>query len=235
MDGGGGRQPGDRHNVLVPRSQEGDTAGSPWARRLPQRRWRDPRLLLGLLLVAVCVVVGARLLSTADDYTLVWSARRDLPAGSALSATDVKAHSVRFRDQADADRYLPADQALTGAVLSRALGAGELLPRAALAPANARSPDELALAVESASVPPALSQGDRVDVWVVPAQVEGRTQPARRVLASVVVVSAGTSASSFGGSGLRTVVVAVDQAGGRLGSVLPALARGEIVLVRLGV
>jgi hypothetical protein len=180
------------------------------------------------------VVVGARLLATADDYTLVWSARRDLPAGSALSAADVTAHSVRFRDQADADRYLSADQSLAGAVLSRALGAGELLPRAAVATANGPSPDELALPVESTAVPPGLSQGDRVDVWVVPAEAGPRNALASRVLSSVVVVSAGSSATSLGSSGLRTVVVGVDGADGRLASVLPALARGEVVLVRLG-
>ena len=224
-----------------------ETVDSPWARRLQQARWRDPRLLLGVLLVLVSVLAGARLLAAADDYALVWAAKRDLPVGAALAQPDLQARAVRFRDQGDADRYLSAEQPLAGAVLARPLGAGELVPAAALAAPGQSSFDELPLAVAQTAAPVDLREGDVVDVWVVPsadsvgasgARIGSRdgttSSPAQEVLSSVVVVSAGGDTTMLGSSGVRTVVVGVDDAQGPLSSVLPALAAGDVVLVRQG-
>ena len=36
--------------------------------------WRDPRLWIGVVLVAASVVAGARLLAAADDTVQVWAA-----------------------------------------------------------------------------------------------------------------------------------------------------------------
>ena len=190
--------------------------------------------MLGLLLVAVCGVVGARVLASADDYALVWSATRDLPAGATLDAAAVQPHSIRFRDQADADRYLGTEQSLTGAVLTRPLGAGELIPSAAIATTGGEPLDELPLGVAAAAMPAGLRQGDRVDVWVVPIRPDGRSTPASRVLSSVTVVSAGGVQAGLGGAALRTVVVGVEHDDRQLSSVLPALTGGDVVLVRLG-
>ena len=35
--------------------------------------WRDPRLWIGVAIVAVSVVVGSRLLAAADDSVAVWA------------------------------------------------------------------------------------------------------------------------------------------------------------------
>ena len=40
--------------------------------------WRDPRLWIGIAIVAVSVVAGARLLAAADDSVTVWAAAADL-------------------------------------------------------------------------------------------------------------------------------------------------------------
>jgi hypothetical protein len=113
---------------LVAQTGSAEPVDSPWARRLRQARWRDPRLLLGVLLVLVSVIAGARLLAAADDYVLVWAAKRDLPVGAALEQPDLQARAVRFRDQGDANRYLSAEQPLAGSVLARPLGRGRAGP-----------------------------------------------------------------------------------------------------------
>ena len=221
---------------------------SSWARRVARPRWRDPRLLLGVLLVLVCVLGGARLLSTADDYVEVWSASHDLSAGSALEAEDLQVRRVRFADQADADRYVSAEVAPLGVVLARAMGAGELLPRAALQGSAQPALAELPLAVAEASVPTDLARGDVVDVWVVPDEdltttltpADGRRSAiapvlAERVLPGVVVLSTGDGAVPLGGGGIRTIVVGVGaEEAQRLPSMLPALSAGEVVIVRMG-
>ena len=105
-----------------------DTA--PAATRSRPPGWRNPRLLLGLVLVAASVVLGARLMATADDTVPVWALARDLPAGATVSSADLESRNVRFPDGATADAYLSAsDPVPSGARLARAVSAGELLPR----------------------------------------------------------------------------------------------------------
>jgi hypothetical protein len=227
--------------------------GSPSASRLSARRWRDPRLLLGLVLVAVSVLVGARLVSPADAHTQVWSTTRALPVGWRLQRGDLELHEVRFGTSADAGHYLAARESPAGGVLSRALGSGELVPRGALASSQRSALVEVPLGLEPAAAPADLAVGDRVDVWVVPtdpslpepaATGQGTTagagsgsarSDAAKVLREVVVLSAGAGGSSFGSSATRTVVVGVSHAAARrLPTVLPALVTGQVVLVRLG-
>ncbi len=95
-----------------------DMPASPSASRLSAPGWLDGRLVLGVLLVLVSVVVGARVLSSADRSTLVWAAATDLSAGAALTSADVEPVRVRLLDGL-ADRYVPQQQDLVGQVLER--------------------------------------------------------------------------------------------------------------------
>ena len=204
----------------------GGAPGSPWARRGSRPRWRDPRLLLGVLLVLVSVLLGARILAAADDTVPVWAVSRDLPTGGRLDAAAVEVVRVRMSDAGpylDGLRPIPA-----GAVVTHPLAAHELLPSSAVAPAGSQPTVQLPLGVDSSSLPADLGAGDLVDVWVVP--TDGRAR-ARLALASVVVVSA-DEPTSFGAGSTRTVVVGLQSGGDQLTTVLPALASGDVVLVR---
>src|SRR3954447_17822468 len=107
--------------------------GSPPVVRSRRPGWRDPRLAVGLVLVCLSVLLGARLFATADDTVAVLAARNPLVAGQQVSAADLTTVRVRFGSAQAADLYLPADAALPeGTVLRRDVGAGELLPRAGL-------------------------------------------------------------------------------------------------------
>lgn len=145
-----------------------DIPGSPRASRLATPRWLDGRLVLGVLLVLVSVVVGARVLSAADRSTLVYALRADMAAGSEVSPEDVQPVRVRLFD--NADRYLSADRPLPpGYVLRRAVGSDELLPLDAVAPAGAEVDYRLVtVAVESGHLPVSLAAKQQVDVWVTP-------------------------------------------------------------------
>lgn len=163
-----------RHDVAapVPDAHSGgalsDTPGSPRASRLATPGWLDGRLVLGVLLVLVSVVVGARVLSAADRSTLVYAANKDLAAGSEVTGADVDVVRVRLFD--NAEEYLRAGQELPpGYVVGRAVGAGELLPRDALRIAGAEVDFRLVtVPVEVGHLPPDLRKGVQVDVWVTP-------------------------------------------------------------------
>ena len=192
----------------------------PAALRGQRPAWRDPRLWIGIVLVAASVVVGARVLAAADDTVQVWAAAPDLGAGQRVEADDLVAQRVRFAD-ADAlagyftvDDELPADLELT-----RSVAAGELLPRGAVGTPDETGLVEVPVAVEPELVPPSVAPGDVVDVYVVApisADADGQAQAAaaRRARRSTgaTVVDAPELASSFGTSGKRQLVLAVPEA-----------------------
>ncbi|UMG91771.1 hypothetical protein [Nocardioides sp. TF02-7] len=207
----------------------------PPAARVTRAGWRDPRLWIGVLLVAGSVVLGARVLAAADDSVAVWALAGDVGPGTVLDEGDLVAVRVGFADDTDLDRYLPTDEALPeGALLVRGLGAGELLPRAALGDANAAGTVRLPLDVEPHRVPPTVDVGSVVDVWVGvagsgsgpgtgrgtgPGAGPGASAPtdpaAGPALAAVTVVDAPPADESIAVSGTRQLVLAVadDQVG----------------------
>jgi hypothetical protein len=135
----------------------------PVPRRVRPPRWLDLRLVLGLVLVLGSVLLGARVVSAADATVPVWAAAGDLAAGTVLTAEDLVAVDVRLDDVAGS--YLSTSTRPEGRTLGRAVGDGELLPRAALA-----EPDRLvqvALPVQAGYVPPSLRRGQLVDVYAV--------------------------------------------------------------------
>src|SRR5215212_3855361 len=102
----------------------------PTPRRLRPPRWLDLQLVLGLLLVLGSVLLGARVVSAADATVRVWAATDDLAAGTVLTSDDLVAVDVRLDDAARA--YLSTTTRPEGRTLSRAVSAGELLPRSTL-------------------------------------------------------------------------------------------------------
>jgi hypothetical protein len=200
--------------------------------------------VVGIAVIAVCALLGARLLDASDDTVPVWAARGSLAEGQPLTAADVTRRQVRFADRADADRYLSAESALPdGTVLARAVGAGELLPRAAVGPAGTGDLTEVPLSVGTEAVPATVRVGSVVDVWVTPdgtltdagsatgGAPGGPVPRSTLVFDDVAVVSAPRTGTSLGPAATRQVIVGV---GGeqlsRLPRALAALAGGTVVL-----
>ena len=175
--------------------------------------WRDPRLWIGLLIVAGSVVLGARLLAAADESVSVWAVVGDHGVGAPVGSDDVVAVRVRFADDADLDRYLPADDPLPdGIVLARAIGSGELLPRAAIGTDAGAGTVQVPLDLEPTRVPPSVDAGSVVDVWIGGAGRRGNHVAGEIALSSVTVIAAPPVEESFAVSGTRQLVLAVDEA-----------------------
>ena len=193
------------------------TLGSPVppARRSGAPGWRDPRLWIGIAIVAASVLVGSRVLAAADDTVALWVLADDAGVGEALSPDDLVSERVRFADGDEVERYLAVEEPLPDELrLLRGLGAGELLPRAALGAADAADTVEISLPVAPLLVPPAVAAGSVVDIYLsdrsAPASEGGRSTPTGPALAEVSVVAAPAAQETFAASGDRQVVLAVD-------------------------
>jgi hypothetical protein len=209
----------------------GDGLPGPTPRRIRPPRWLDLRLVLGVLLVLGSVLLGARVLSSADATVPVWAAGGDLAPGTELTAEDLVAVDVRLDDAADA--YLSAGTRPEGWTLSRAVRAGELLPRSAL-----EEPTELvqlALPVQAGYVPPGLVRGQLVDVYAVADPAAGATGVADGSVTLVVgmapvqAVSGRTEGVLATSSTAVQVVIAV--AAEEAPDVLAAIAGRPLVVV----
>ncbi|MFL6160271.1 MAG: hypothetical protein ACJ72D_29630 [Marmoricola sp.] len=216
--------------------QQEAVVGAPPARRFNPAGWRDPRLVLGVVLVAGCTVLGSVVLAAADDTVAVWAVRRDEPAGIRLERSDLVQRRVRLTG-GGARRYLRVggpDPA--GRTLVREVGADELLPAAAMATSTEPSGVQVPLDLAVGDLPTTLEVGDRVDVWVVPREGEGGTTRAadavaRRLLEQVVVVVLPHGDDPLAPTSTRAVLLRVP-AEADLAALLGATAAGRLVLTR---
>ena len=147
---------------------------SPPARRLHHPSWLDLRLIVGTLLVLVSVLVGAKVVASADRSVQVWALARDVAAGTTLVADDLRPARVRLFDNGAA--YLQAVQSPTGRTVTRDMHAGELLPRLAVVPTEPAAIVDIPVQAGNA---PGLARGALIDVWstakgCVPIQVLSR-------------------------------------------------------------
>lgn len=198
------------------------------AARLRAPSWRDPRLVVGLVLVLASVLVGARVVSAADSTVPVWVAAHTLVPGQEITTADVRA--VRVHLEGGAGGYLPAhEQPPHGAVALREVSSGDLLPRSAVGSAAALTTRPVGLPV-TGPLPSGLVAGALVDVWVTPAPVRGAV-PA--VTSTTTAASGGAAAAAPDAGGPRqlataAVVQEVVTEGGSF-----ATGRGGLVQVQL--
>ncbi len=177
-------------------------------------------------------------MAAADDTILVWSAERDLAAGEQVTSDDLSARAVRFVEGPGLAEYLLAETGVPeGTRVGRSVGAGELLPRSALAPATDTGVIEVPVAVDAGQLPPSVGAGSIVSVWVAGevAPTDTQTPRATLVLADVVVIEAPRVTDAFGAGAERQLVlgVPVDQAGD-LAAAVGAAASGRVVITRQG-
>jgi hypothetical protein len=213
---------------------------TPTVARLRRPGWRDPRLVLGMVLVAASVALGSWAVSAAGRTVAVYAAAGPLTPGQALDARDLRAVEVRLGP--GSGKYFLAGEPLPEDLVAlRVVGNGELVPRSALGAAEE-------LAVRAVAVPVTGTLSDRVtdgalvDVWFVPSSeggaargpepagaVPGEGEPyelAQQVVVAQVAEAGGTLVT--GGATTLHVLVPTDD----LPGVLAALAAdGEISVV----
>ena len=185
----------------------------PAARRSSPPGWRDPRLWIGLAIVAASILAGALVLGTSDDTVPVWAAADSLGEGHVLTGDDLAVRRVRLDDDT-ASHYFTADDQLPADLrLSRDVASGELLPRSAVTRADTRELRQVPISVSPGQVPGTVGVGDQVDVYLRPASRTSCAGAAvcdgRPVLTAVTVSDAPPVDAAFGADGRRTLVLAM--------------------------
>ena len=195
------------------------------APRIRPPSWRDPRLGVGVLLVALAVALGWWAVSSASARVGVWAATQTLTPGSSL-AGNVTAVDV---DPAIAPLYLSVQTEPSG-VVDRVIQPGELVPISAITD----SPALRTLVVPSSSaIPEGTGPGSRVDVWHTPGRAISGERGEPALVAEDVLVQAVLTDSSFLASQYGGVQILIEPE--RLPALLAAMADdGNLVVVPRG-
>lgn len=187
----------------------------------------DPRLLIGLVLVAASVAGVVAIVSTADETVQVYSAKVALSPGDRIEPSDVGTSSVRVPG-ADTLYLLPGDIPNDGFVLTRSVSAGELIPASAVGSVSGLRLTSLVLEVNGA-LAASIEPGSLVDVWSSKEVESGQFGAPAVIVSSATVVRLVESDTIMAGGGSIAVEVLVPRA--RVARVLEAVSNSDAMSI----
>lgn len=202
------------------------TAAVPRARRLTRPRWRDPRLLIGAVLVLLSLLATTGLVRAVAQTTRVWAAAEALVPGSVITPDSLIAVEVKLPVSGPA--YIEADSVLAeGTTVRAVVGEGELLARSVLV-AQADLPGRVVSVDVSSALPAAVARGSGVDIWATDAR-SAEAAPPSAILTEVDVLSVDRGTRDFTAPGGARIEVYVPD--GRIAEVVRAQALGHHISV----
>ena len=180
-------------------------------------RFKDPRFVIGMLLIIVGIVAGIFIVDSANKGISTYVLTEDAAAGQELHEDQLKLVTV----QVPKGRYVSEGKLKSGTYLVRSVGRGELLPISAI---SEHAPSSQVLVVPLAQPLPKFARvGDAVDLYFG----DRNAGTAKLIAAHAMIVSPGVH-GQFDNS--TKVELAIDQ--GSLSAVVSALGtNGSIVAV----
>lgn len=202
------------------------------AQRLRKPGWRDPRLIIGLVLMALGIGLGSAIINAASNTVTVYAAAKTLTEGAALEPGNLVAKEVRIPDH---ERHYLTPEATDATWwqsdprLARTISAGELVPLSALTNETNSQLRPVTFSVGVGSSEEGLDVGTVVDLWHVS---DANSDDEPRLLAQGLQVSGVSEESgplALAGSKAVTVLIPLDD----LKDVLHAKSSaGSVELVR---
>lgn len=197
--------------------------------RRPERTDRgairlDPRLLIGIVLIAASTTGVWALVDGLDDSAATYVTRDTLTPGTRIDADDLEVASVRLG--AHAGEYLtPDDLPDSGLVVVRTIEAGELIPESAVDTVDRAG---LATVVVSsrAALPGSLAPGATVDVWAAH-RADRDTYEPPTVLVAGAEIAAVQEPEGMVDAGGPSVELLVPRE--KVAALLEALAAGDVI------
>ncbi|ABY23361.1 conserved hypothetical protein [Renibacterium salmoninarum ATCC 33209] len=194
---------------------------SPAAPRLKRPSWRDPRLLIGILLVLVSVAAVVVLVGGADKTVDVYAAKSDIAVGHTINQELLERVKVRL-DEVQDHYFLASDIFPGNAVAARRIPHGDLVAKSSVDQPQALARNPVAPTLEE-KLPIGAKVGSRVDVWVsLPdAKTGGFVEP-RLLLPGVEISQLDSESNGLGSARTTTVYVLAGKP--QLPQILGALA-----------
>jgi hypothetical protein len=194
--------------------------------------WFDPRFAIGLALVVTSVLGVLWIVSSADSSVHVYAAREALSPGDRIRAGDLVDESVRI-GRLDS-RYLGREDLPTdGVVVTKAVGAGELVPASAVGSTTGIRMTSMVVPL-SGQLARSIEPGAVVDLWSAQAAQGGAFGPPTVLVPSATVVRTIKADGVVVGGGGESVELLVPRT--RTARVLEAVANDDAIsLVPAGI
>ena len=184
----------------------------------------DPRLIIGIVLIAGSTTGVWALVSGFDDSIEVYVARDTITAGSAVEADDLAVESVRLGSSTE--RYLLADDEVSGGlVATRTVQAGEFVPKSAVDGAD-RTGLSVVVVPSRGQLPSGLSAGDRIDVWSAKAVERGSFEPPTVLISDAEIAGLVESEGMVQSEGVSVELLVPRE---KIAALLEALAAGDAI------
>ncbi|MCD2444006.1 SAF domain-containing protein [Agromyces sp. SYSU K20354] len=184
----------------------------------------DPRLIIGIVLIAGSTTGVWALVSGFDDSIEVYVAHETITAGSAVEVDDLAVESVRLGSSAE--RYLLADAPVgDGLVATRTVQAGEFVPRSAVDEVD-RTGLSVVVVPSRGPLPSGLSAGDRIDVWSAAALERGSFEPPKVLISDAEIAGLVESEGMVQADGVSVELLVPRE---KVAALLEALAAGDAI------
>lgn len=160
--------------------------------------WKDPRLIIGLLLVFVSIAAVVAIVEGADRTIKVYAAKERIDVGQHVTAKDLVAVPVQLGDVRN--EYVAASGGVPGnSYAQRLVNEGELLAASALGQADELERKPVGITVDEA-LPDEAKVGSRVDVWVSAPLEDGSFSDPELLLPGAEISEITNSSSALGSS-----------------------------------
>ncbi|WP_415857190.1 SAF domain-containing protein [Sinomonas sp. G460-2] len=177
--------------------------------RLRKPSWKDPRLLVGVLLVLASIAGVGALVRAADTSIVAYAAKDEIAVGAAVGPDQLVAVEVRLGGAEG--RYLTRGSVPDGKIAVQRVAKGDLVPASSLGAPSSLGRKPLPIAITEA-LPSEAVAGTHVDVWVAaPDGRNGFAEP-RRIVTAAEIAHVATAQSALGGTRETVVQVLVEDA-----------------------
>ncbi|MGP4031338.1 hypothetical protein [Pseudarthrobacter sp. 1C304] len=176
--------------------------------RLKKPSWKDPKLLVGILLVLASVAGVVSLVGAADQTAEAYTAREPIAVGEKLTVDKLNRVKVRLGDVEQ--HYLtPATGVAEGLVAAQRIGKDQLVPRGSLGQPDGQGRKPVAVTVEEA-LPAQAVAGSRVDVWVALPDARNGFSPPSLLLPGAEIAQVTPGSTALGSARSTVVMVLVE-------------------------
>lgn len=184
----------------------------------------DLRLIIGVVIVIATALAGFALVSAANNTTSVYTAAKSLSPGHVIKDSDLVLTDVKLGKSSSA--YLDAKDLTQGAVVTKAVAAGELVPLSAVGTAKQVATTNVVVQLDLPLSTDAVV-GSTVDVWASMAAGQGIFGPPAVIISGAQIAHITEATGLAASTGGVRVEIVVPQS--KVATLLESQANGDAI------